>query len=206
MKKIFVLTAITFCLCVNISAQNASGQETRLEELNKVTAKGVHFEVDAYYAPFSTWKTEVANNGATGGKLKTIHSVGLNAAVVYQLSNQFYVGGGTGIRKSLLEWKPEIGDRCIRDAYGLPLYVRGGVCAPLSRNLAGFLNADLGVNIGLEKMLTSFLFDISAGVYYKSAKIGIGIMPYKPKEKSFFGEKYTKGYDIAPCLMFGFRI
>lgn len=175
------------------------------ENRNTIAAKGLHFELEANYSPFGTWKTKASGADVNDGEEKVNYGFGANVALVYQFDD-FYIGGGTGIRKLGLGWITEEGNSDFSNAYGLPIFVRGGVCAAISEKVAYFLNGDVGIIAGLDKIRTSILFEFNIGFYYGTTKFGIGIMPTKPEEKCFFGKNLTDGFEISPFIQLGFRI
>ena len=175
------------------------------ESRNAIATKGLHFEFDANYSPLGSWKTKASGTDVNDGEEKVNYGFGANVALVHQF-NEFYIGGGTGIRLLGLGWITEDGGSKFSKAYGLPFSIRGGVCDAVSEKVAFFLNGDIGIIAGLDKMRTSLLYECNVGIYYGTTKIGIGIMPTKPEEKCFFGKNLTDGFEISPFIQLGFRI
>lgn len=179
---------------------------THPSDLNKAIKRGLRFEVELFGSFYDGWYKELSGStDKNNGKLELENSFGAKIALIYQFKNIF-LGGGVGLNAGHLFWKPEKGESTYTDMYGLPLFVRAGIAEAFSENVCGFFNADLGINVGLEKQKTAFMCDLNAGIYYGSAKIALGLNFFKPDEKKFFGDNLVGDYNCGVSLIFGFRI
>lgn len=229
MKKTIITTAILAVFaCQNTWAQNTVElkRDTRVvsyeSDGNELEASGWHMELDAGYAPITSWKSSVGDKA-----LKGDYAVGLKLALVYQFpGSDFYLGGVTGLKMYQMSWSggetllntPTADGKksftltgkyedSISKSYNIPVCARFGACSAISKDVAWFFHIDAGVQFGTNDLKSiSFCGEAQAGMYYKSTKIGLGLMAFRPKADKYFGSDENKGFDTCFGLFLGFRL
>lgn len=179
------------------------------EDLNETAAKGLHLELETFFSPFNMYGVTSSGTAAGHiyGKLENVNTYAINAALVHQFKGEvdLYIGGGTGFVSGQLHWRSDVGSEST-NSFVLPVFVRVGALSPISRKVSGFLNADLGVGIGLEKAKTALHGNLQMGIYYGSTKIALSFLAFKPDSEYFFKEDLNNKFGGGFGLTVGVRI
>ena len=181
------------------------------KKLAKVATKGLHVDVDAAFSPFGGgWGventlTDTETSLKTEASLRVNYTAGVNVALVYQSNDTWHVGVGTGIRMQQLEFV-ENGAMQLPKSYAVPLYGRFGFCGAFTKDLAGYVDVNVGILFGTNNLKTTPMGEIQFGINYNSAKIGLGFMSTRPKTEPFIPEMKDNNFALSPALFLGFTL